>query len=180
MKIPILFTGILLAAFPLHAESPPEPVRTERLEDIRATLQMPEKWHLRRDEEEGVIVYQVTREKLEEAGSAFQAGFTLSVTPDVPGRTGLSPSQYAAELLAFAAEEGGEVKKTESPPFQTLRAEYTVDGEAGRVTIVDVAIANDSTGTLAFLAWQAPESESASLGPLRELILNSVVFDAGP
>lgn len=177
MKIPSLALALMLSALAQARPSEIPALVEHRLEDVGAVLRAPEAWHQRRDEEEGVVVYQWTREKVEEAGAAFRAGLTLTVTPDVPGRTGLPPSRYAAELLAFAAEEGGQVKTSEQAPFQILRAEYTVEGEAGEVAVVDVAVANDSTGTLYFLAWQAPKSESDQLAPLREAILGSAVFD---
>ncbi|MEX1118154.1 MAG: hypothetical protein WEB60_05100 [Terrimicrobiaceae bacterium] len=52
-----------------------------------------------------------------------------------------------------------------------------MEGEAGQVRIVDVAIANDTTGTLYFFAWQAPDSEAGTLSELRENIITSLTFD---
>ncbi|MCX7868779.1 MAG: hypothetical protein N2322_02405, partial [Terrimicrobiaceae bacterium] len=122
MKIQLVLAFALagLPAAPSLAQEPQGSPAPRRFDDIRATIPIPDQWHVRRDEEEGVVVYQITREEVVEPGGAFQAGLTLSVTPDVPGRTGLPPSKYAAELLAFAAEEGGEEKTTDSPPFKVL------------------------------------------------------------
>ncbi len=169
------FTILLLLALPAVATEPP--LKELPLPAVKASLQIPEGWHVKEDNEEGVIVYQISREEITETGGTYSVGLTLSVTPDVPGRAQMSPSKYAAELLAFSVEDGGAVKQSKSEPFLTLRTEYAVEGEAGHLRIVDVATANDTTGTLYFLAWQAPDTEAEPLSELREKIIASLKFD---
>lgn len=160
-------SGILTAEDPVLKDLP--------LPAVKASVQIPEKWHVREDNEDGVIVYQVSREEISEEGATFLVGFTLTVTPDVPGRAMMSPSKYAAELLSFSVEDGGKVATTTKDPFQILRTEYSVEGDTGAVHIVDVATANDKTGTLYFFAWQNPQAETDS--KLREEVISSLKFD---
>ncbi len=175
MNILRAFGLLLVSALPVLAADPP--LKELPLSAVKASIQIPEGWHVKEDNEEGVIVYQITREEITEAGGTFSVGLTLSVTPDVPGRAQMSPSKYAAELLAFSVEDGGAVKESKSEPFHTLRTEYAVEGETGNLRIVDVATANDTSGTLYFLAWQAPDSEAKALSELREKIITSLKFD---
>ena len=164
----------LLAAPAAFADTP---LKELPLPVVKASMQIPEGWHVKEDDEEGVIVYQITREQITEGGGTYSVGLTLSVTPDVPGRAQMSPSKYAAELLAFSVDDGGVVKESRSEPFHTLRTEYSVEGEAGHLRIVDVATANDTTGTLYFFAWQAPDTEAEALSDLREKVIASLKFD---
>jgi hypothetical protein len=165
---------LLLSASAALAETP---LKELPLPAAKASILIPDGWHVKEDNEEGVIVYLVTREKITETGGTYSVGLTLSVTPDVPGRAQMSPSKYAAELLAFSVEDGGVVQESRSAPFHTLRTEYAVEGEAGHLRIVDVATANDTTGTLYFFAWQAPDMEAEALSELREKIIASMKFD---
>lgn len=169
------FSFFLLLAVP--AAIADTPLKELPLPEVKASLQIPEGWHVKEDNEEGVYVYQISREKIPDSGGMYSVGLTLSVTPDVPGRAQMSPSKYAAELLAFSVEDGGVVKESQSAPFHTLRTEYAVEGEAGHLRIVDVATANDTTGTLYFFAWQAPDSEAEDLAGIREKIIASLKFD---
>lgn len=162
-------SGFLFAADPALKDLP--------LPAVKASVRIPEKWHVHEDNEDGVIVYQVSREEISGDGATFIVGFTLTVTPDVPGRAMMAPSKYAAELLSFSVEDGGKVDTTQKDPFQILRTEYSVEGDTGAVKIVDVAMANDKTGTLYFFAWQNPESEAEAVSKLREEVIASLTFD---
>ncbi|MEX1118050.1 MAG: hypothetical protein WEB60_04570, partial [Terrimicrobiaceae bacterium] len=97
----------LLLGLPAMAAEPP--LKKFPLTAVKGSLLIPEGWHVKEDNEEGVFVYQISREQLSETGGAYSVGLTLSVTPDVPGRAQMSPSKYAAELLAFSVEDGGTV-----------------------------------------------------------------------
>jgi len=165
----------IFLALPAMAADPP--LKELPLTAVKASMQIPEGWNVKEDNEEGVIVYQISREQVTESGGISSVGLTLSVTPDVPGRAQMSPSKYAAELLAFSVEDGGVITESQSAPFHTLRTEYAVEGEAGHLRIVDVAIANDTTGTLYFLAWQAPDVEAKAVSELREKVIASLTFD---
>lgn len=172
----LILISAVTCLLPCQAEDPV--LEEKRIESIKASLLVPAGWHMREDSEEGVTVTQITREKVSGGNDSFLVGLTLSVTPDVPGRTQTKPSQYAADLLAFSVEDsGGKILTTEAAPMKVLRTEYTVDADGGRMSIVDVATANDTTGTLYFLAWQCPESEVEALSALREKIIASLKFD---
>jgi hypothetical protein len=167
--------GLFLVTGVVDADGPSLIEHT--FEDIAAKARIPEGWHVNRDEEEGVVVYQVSRERPGSSGE-YLAGFTLSMTPDVPGRAGMKPGLYAEDLLSFAIEDGGgEIVKGGEAPWSTFRAEYSIEGISGDLRILDYAVANDETGTLYFLAWQAPGSEAEDLNATREAVIRSLEFD---
>jgi hypothetical protein len=168
---------ILFAATSVLGQQPP--LREQALPAIKAKMLVPDGWFMKEESDEGVFVYQISREKAESEGDTFSAGLILSVTTKVPDRASMKPSEYAGDLLSSAQDEGDDAKlqKTEEGPFQILRLEYKIESEDGNIKVVNLAKANDSTGTLYFATWQSPEKEEPQLKELCEAVLSSLVFD---
>jgi hypothetical protein len=91
----------------------------------------------------------------------------------------MKPSEYANDLLTSAQDEGDSAKleKTEEGPLQCLRIEYTIESDEGNIKVINLAKANDGTGTLYFATWQSPEKEESQLKELREAVLASIKLD---
>lgn len=163
-----LFAFLFLIG-PLFAATP---FRELPLQDIKASIQVPEGWTENHEIDDDVFVYHVQKSAEDPSTS-----ITLSVTTKVPERTEQSPSQYAAALIEMAQEPGANVIKGELNGLPTLRVEYDFEGGSGAMHAVNVAVANDKTGTLYFFAWQAPLDEAAETEAIREKILTSARFD---
>lgn len=155
------------------------PLKEQALPAINAKILIPEGWFTKQESDDGVTVYQVSREKAENEEDVFSAGLILSVTNKVPDRASMKPSEYASDLLSSAQDEGdgAKLQRTEEGPFQCLRLEYTIESDQGNIKVINVAKANDSTGTLYFATWQSPEKEEPQLKELREAVLASMKFD---
>lgn len=155
------------------------PLKEQALPAINAKILIPEGWFTKEESDDGVTVYQVSREKAENEDDVFSAGLILSVTNKVPDRASMKPSEYASDLLSSAQDEGdgAKLQRTEEGPFQCLRLEYTIESDQGNIKVINVAKANDSTGTLYFATWQSPEKEEPQLKELREAVLASMKFD---
>ena len=154
-------------------------LKEQALPAINAKILIPEGWFTKEESDDGVTVYQVSREKAENEEDVFSAGLILSVTNKVPERASMKPSEYASDLLSSAQDEGdgAKLQRTEEGPFQCLRLEYTIESTEGNIKVINFAKANDSTGTLYFATWQSPEKEEPQLKELREAILASMKFD---
>lgn len=155
------------------------PLKEQALPAINAKILIPEGWFTKEESDDGVTVYQVSREKAENEDDVFSAGLILSVTNKVPDRASMKPSEYASDLLSSAQDEGdgAKLQRTEEGPFQCLRLEYTIESDQGNIKVINLAKANDSTGTLYFATWQSPEKEEPQLKELREAVLASMKFD---
>ncbi len=163
---------ITIAVTATRAQEPA--LNKQDLTTIKSSILLPEGWFLKEDTDEGVTIYQISREKAEKEGDPFTTGLTLTVTPKVTERTDLKPSAYALDLLPSGDDDGAkDMIKTEQGPVKSFRAEYSIEGEVGNIKVVNIAEANDTTDTLYFLAWQSPESEDAALKDLRDKILAS-------
>ncbi len=170
MKMPALLL-LLTAALAIAAEVP---LGQHALEEVKGSVMIPEGWTSTKESEDGVFVYHFGKN---ENGSG--PSITLSVTTKVADRTGQSPSEYAAALIEMSQEEspGSTVQKGDFQGLKSLRVEYDIESEAGQMHAVNVALANDRTGTLYFFAWQTPLGDSMELEALREKILASAEFD---
>ncbi len=147
-------------------------LRDQPLPDIKATLKIPADWESKKEsDEEGVIVYRLSKTAAQSAGE--QPSLTLSVTPKVPERTGQSPEAYVTSLL----DEGATLVKGELNGLSSIRSEYDIDLDTGKIHSVNVALANPKTGTLYFFAWQSPVNEPVEHEAVREKILTSARFD---
>lgn len=171
----LLCLMFLAAAVAAEEPAPPKP---QSLAAVKATIQMPPGWFFKEQSEDGVTVYQLSREKAAGSGEVFEAGLILNVTTKVPDRASMKPSDYAAELLASPQEDGsGKLERSEEGPLKVLRIEYAIESDQGAIKIINVAKANDATGTLYFVTWQSPEAEEAKLKPVREALLSSLKVD---
>ena len=108
-------------------------LKEQALPAIKAKILIPEGWFTKEESDDGVTVYQVSREKAESEEDVFSAGLILSVTNKVPDRASMKPSEYASDLLSSAQDEGdgAKLQRTEEGPFQCLRLEYTIESDRG-------------------------------------------------
>jgi hypothetical protein len=174
-RLPVLLCAVLASG--LMASEPPV-LEEKALPEIKGAITLPKDWYVKVDKEDDVVVYQFSREKPTEAG--FTTGLILTVTPKVKERTEMSPSQYGIEMLSATLDEGAPgIEPVKDGPIQSFRASHQVEGENGAIEMINIARANDGTGTLYFLTWQSPVSESDSLKELRERILSSLRLDPG-
>lgn len=148
------------------------------LDAIKTSIQAPEGWTFSQEDNDGVLVYQLNRN--DSSGQNQTPFMTLTVTTKLPERIGQSPSEYAAALIDMSQEEGASssAQKSTIDNLPSLRSEYDFEGATGNMHAVDVAIANDKTGTLYFFSWQAPMDEAEELKATREKILSSVKLDS--
>ena len=167
---------VLTAAMALGQQPPP---KEQALPAIKGSILLPDGWHLKEESEDGVVVYQISREKAENQEEIFSTGLILSVTTKVPDRASMKPSEYAHDLLTSAQEEGdgAKLEKTQEGPLECLRLEYTIESDEGNIKVINLAKANDATGTLYFATWQSAEKEEATLKPVREAVLSSIKLD---
>jgi hypothetical protein len=154
-------------------------LKEQALPAIKGSILLPEGWHVKEESEDGVIVYQMSRDKAESEEEIFSTGLILSVTTKVPDRASMKPSEYARDILTSAQEEGegAKLEKTQEGPLECLRLEYMIESEEGNIKVINLAKANDATGTLYFATWQSTEKEEAALKPVRDAVLSSMKLD---
>jgi hypothetical protein len=81
-------------------------------------------------------------------------------------------------MLSAMLEDGApKIEPVKEGTIESYRASHQIEGENGNVEMINIAKANDGTGTLYFLTWQAAASEADSIKELREKILASLKLD---
>ena len=168
---------LVLTAATAFGEQPA--LKEQALPAIKGSVLLPDGWHMKEESEDGVTVYHLSREKAEAGEEIFSTGLILSVTTKVPDRASMKPSEYANDLLTSAQEEGdgAKLEKTQEGPLECLRLEYTIESEEGNIKVINLAKANDATGTLYFATWQSAEKEEPVLKSVREAVLSSIKLD---
>ena len=74
--------------------------KEQALPAINAKMLIPEGWYMKQESDDGVTVYQISREKAENEGGHLSAGLIVSVTTKVPDRASMKPSEYANDLFS--------------------------------------------------------------------------------
>lgn len=166
----LLFTiGLCHAADPALKDTP--------LTAIKGSMQIPDGWFVNESTDDGVTVYQFTKEKVESANDTFSTGLILTVTPKVQERAQMKASEYASEMMEATADDPKAIKKSTDGDWQVFRSESKLEADGGDITMVNYAKANDTTGTLYFVTWQSPASDEAKMASVREAVLSSLKFD---
>lgn len=157
------------------AQETPE-LEEKPLPEIKGSILMPKDWFVKTDKEDDVVIYQFSREKPGEAG--FSTGLIITVTPKVTERTEMKPSQYGIEMITAMLDDGApKIEPVKEGALESYRASHLIESETGNVEMINIAKANDATGTLYFLTWQAPTTEAETIKDLREKILSSLKLD---
>ena len=179
------FTTILILtlASVLHAEAqvPPAPegFAWQRLAPIKSLVLKPDGWFYKHEKKGETDGFFISREDVNQS-RRFRTGLTLNCVRDVPGKTGRSPSVYAASLVEAAAADHSltDRSSSEQGPFRGIVFRY-VSAPAGEevVTIHQVLIANDKTGTLFMVLFEAPTEDWEEAWLKGEVMLKRLMLD---
>jgi uncharacterized iron-regulated protein len=93
---------------------------------------------------------------------------------------GQKPSEYANTLIDQIRERSEKditVHASQFAPYKLYRVEYSLLNENETLKVVNLLEANDATGTLYMVVWQAPESKEKVFSGTREKILSSIQLD---
>ena len=179
------FILILILAFvvSLRAEDslPPAPAgySWQRLVTIKSAVLKPDGWFFKQAKKGQTDGFFITKEDIDQSG-VFQTGLTLNCIRDVPKKTGQAPSDYATSMADTAAGKFQLVDRTTSKqgPFRAVRFRY-VDAPAGKesITVYQLLIANDKTGTFFLVIFEAPTSSWSEAWKSGDIILKKLLLD---
>lgn len=151
----------------------------QRLPTIKSALLKPDGWFFKQSKKGQTESFFVTKEDIEKSGG-FQTGLTLNCIRDISKKTGQLPSAYAASLADSAASKHHLTNRTSAPqgPFHAVRFSY-VDAPTGKesITIHQLLIANDKTGTLFMVIFEAPTKSWNDAWKTGEPILKKMLLD---
>jgi len=160
---------------------PPSGYTWQRLPTIKGALMKPDGWFFKSDKKGLTEGFFITMEDIDKSGS-FQTGLTLNCVHDVPKTTGHIPSVYA-KSLADAAAAKFELKDRSDlvqGPFRGVKFQYvSAPKDKESVTIYQLLIANDKTGTLYMVMLESPTKTWDQTWKTGEVILKKMLIDEG-
>lgn len=159
--------------------SPPAGFSWQRLASIKGALLKPDGWFFKASATGGTEGFFITKENIDKDG-AFKTGLSLNCMRDIPKHSGLTPSGYAVAFADAAAEKHRLLERSARSmgPFNHLRLRY-VDAPPGKesVTIWNLLVANDKTGTLYLYVFEAPTSTWEEAWKTGNVILKMLLLD---
>lgn len=174
--------GILAAAggIDLNLPAPPAGFTWQRAPEIKGVFLKPEGWHFDTQIKGDTHAYFISREP-NMPPDGFDTGLTINVNRDVPTKTGMMPSQFAAAYIDSGAAEFDVIGET----FSSSRGTYIVHGGLFRMADAGegefnahmVAMANDSTGTVYLIIFEGPAENWDATWQIGETMLRNIALN---
>ena len=169
--------GISYSAEPLPAA--PAGFSWSRLKEIRADILKPAGWTLSRQRKGDSETYRLTGAPGGESGGP---ALDINWVADIPGKAKMKPSAYAAGLVSAAADAHKLLDKSSGSqgPFTTASFRFQ-DSGPGRdgIMVRYQFFANDRTGSLYIMAFEAPANKWANSWKTGQLLVDRVRLDPG-
>lgn len=167
----------MLAALAAELPQAPAGFAWTRLPEIRADILKPSAWTLEHQRKGGSETYRLAAPR--KAGNPA-AALDINWVADVPRQAGMPPSKYAAGLVATASEnhkilerESGTIGSLASVGFRFADSGPGRDGLMVRYQMV----ANDRTGSLYILAFEAPLREWTNAWKTGGVMMDRIRWD---
>lgn len=172
--------GELQAADTVNLPAPPSGFSWQQLPDVKGALLRPSGWYFDTESGNGDWAYFISRER-NTPPDGFDTGLTVNVVADVPAKTGMTATEYAAKFIATGSGELeviGEPFSAQRGPFVSHGALFrATDPVKGDFNAHMVAIANDKTGTVYLCIFEGPANEWDSIWKQGEAMLSKMVID---
>lgn len=184
-SIKIFLIALLLCIASINAIAtelppPPEGYSWVRCNEIKGAFLMPMGWYFKKGQQGDTLGYFITKENIEENGE-FLTGLTINVIPNIPKKSGMAPSDYAASFIKTAVSEREVFKKpwlSRMGPFEghgvvLLNRDY----QKGDYITHNLAIANDQTGTIYMIIFESPADSWNANWSIAEPMLQRFLID---
>ena len=137
----------------------------------------PKGWHYKHVERKGQHACFITKEDIDTKGS-FQTGLIVNMILLSHLKTGISASEYAKQFIDTATREREPLKRWSSTqgPFKSHGCIIRDDSDDQPVFVYNLIIANDRTGTIYVVLYEAPEDEWEKAWKIGEPILKELII----
>ena len=158
--------------------APPKGYDWARCSEIKGAFLRPIGWHFRKDKRGETIGFFITKEDITKTGS-FKTGLTVNVIPDIPKKKSMSPYDFARQVRETAKESSKLTKEwnKDMGPFKSVGFVYDKKDDAGNFTVHNLLIANNKTGTLYLVIFEAPSAEWTETWKIAEPMLKYLYID---
>ena len=170
--------GLIAKPGELKLPTPPEGFKWARCPKIKGAFLCPNDWHFKKHQQGETLGFFITKEKITDK-KQFMTGLTVNVMPKIPEKKSMTPYKFA-ELFRDNAKKINKIIKEwdkDMGPFKSLGFVYTKKDKAGDFTVHNLLIANNKTGTLYIVLFEAPTSEWEKTWKIAEPMLKYLYID---
>jgi hypothetical protein len=157
---------------------PPKGYTWQKCPDIKGAFLRPNGWHFKKHKQGDTLGYFITKENIKETGE-FLTGMTVNVIPNIPKKKSMSPYKFA-ESYRDAARTAVKFSKEwdkDMGPFRSLGFVVDKQHEDGQFRVHHLLIANEKTGTLYLVLFEAPVAEWDAAWKIAEPMLQFLYID---
>jgi hypothetical protein len=181
-QILAVLAGLVLSVAAAQADdppmTPPKGYTWANCPSIKAAFLKPDGWYFKSTKQGDTQGFFISKEKIE-AGGGYTTGLAVNVIPDIPKKKSVAPSAYARQFRESARKNVTFTKEWDKDmgPFKSVGFVYTKKDKAGSFTVHNLLIANDKTGTMYLVTFEAPAEEWAEAWKIGEPMLNFLFID---
>ena len=146
--------------------------------EFAAALLVPAGWHFLSTVSNNTPACFITRDRIDENGR-FLTGITVNAFTDMRSRSGMSAYEYARKFVRELAAKTSleDTWQSETGPYVSMGAVFRVAGNGPGVRYYNLLVANEDTGTLYVVVFEAPMSRWAREWSIAEPVLQSLMLD---
>lgn len=183
-----LFLSFITLQFTVAATIDNTPLRTppanftwKKLPEIKGAILLPDGWHFKSVKGKGTSgAYFFSKEKIGKSGS-YQTGLSLNYQTNITQKTGLKASVYANQYMNAAASKIKLIdpSSTNSGPFHAVKFKQSRPSTNFEKTtfVQHLCIANDKTGTVYLILFEAPQDNWESASKISDIMLKTILLD---
>jgi len=154
-----------ISSYALKLSAAPEGFAWQEVLTNQAAFLLPAGWYHKAESHDHTDAFFFTKEEIVGSDGRFHTGLTVNLIRDIPEESGVTPSEYAARFIktSIMQKEGTTLLVKKMPKqgiFQGFIQRLEIEPKEGvKVTVHRLLIANDTTGSLWMIFFEAPSSD---------------------
>ena len=174
----IVCASVLHAADAQELPKPPAGYTWARCPEIKGAFLKPAGWHFKKVTKKGARGFFITKEKISTT-NGFATGLSINVVTDIPKKKSMTPYAFARQYRETARKTTKFSKEWDKDmgPFKSVGFMYVAKDAAGSSTIHMLLIANNKTGALYFVMFEAPTADWAEAWKIADPMLQYLLID---
>lgn len=174
----LLFFSSAVLAKDVNLPTPPKGYKWAKCPEIKGAFLRPHGWHFKKSKQGSTLGFFITKENISKNGQ-FMTGLTVNVIPDIPKKQSMSPYEYARVYRETTrkSEKITQEWNKDMGPFRSVGFVFDKKDKAGDFRVHNLLIANDNTGTLYLVMFEAPISEWNKAWKIAEPMLQYLLID---
>jgi len=152
-----------------------------RCDETKSAFLKPNGWFFKKGKKGDNWGYFISKEKIDQSGS-FTTGLTVNIIPNIPRKKEMLPTEYAAAFIQTGINNRKVVKEpwqNDMGPFHAYGVVlHNTDNKGGDFITHELAIGNDTTGTMYLITFEAPAASWKAAWQLGEPMLQRFLIDS--